>query len=104
MVRLSAIPAIVEELELDEPLTDLAKSLENTVADLVAFCRKTVDEVWEALGDAQLHDLEAAMLADADPEAETAAVLKRPEKPKMASLGHWQVGLLSLLNVTSTEA
>ena len=97
MVRLSAVQSVLDSLESGESLIELAKSLEDAVKDLVAYCREAVDNVWEALGDGELHDLETAMLADADPDAAASAVLKRPEKPKLASLGHWQVGLLSLL-------
>lgn len=104
IVRLSAVPSVVESLESEgeEGFIALANALEGIVADLILFARDTIDAVWEALGDAQLHDLETALLADADEEAAASAagVLKRPEKPKMASLGHWQVGLLGLLSST----
>lgn len=109
MVRLSALPEVVESLASDEEvegdLLTLARSLESTVADLVSFARSTVDAVWEALGDAQLHDLEAALLADADEEAAAKAesALKRPEKPKFASLGHWQVPLIGLLTKSGSS-
>ena len=64
---------------------------------LVEMTELVVDEVWKALGDAELHDLETALLVDASPETAGADILKRPEKPKFAKLGHWRVGLLSLL-------
>jgi hypothetical protein len=66
----------------------------------VDFAKESIDGVWTALGDTKLHDLETALLADADPRAAAdLEVLKRPEKPKFATLGHWKIEVVSLLRV-----
>lgn len=97
MVRLSAMPSVAASLDSDVSLVHMAHELQTKVAGLVAIVTGKIDDIWTALGDAKLHDLETALLADADPEQPQAEVLKRPSKPKMAPLGHWQVGLLPLL-------
>lgn len=99
LVRLSTMPNATEGLEDDTVFLQEAKSLEDTVDDVVQKVAKAIDDTWEALGDAKLHDLETALLADADPTAENVEILKRPEKPKVASFGHWKVPVLDLLNV-----
>lgn len=87
---------IVRNDEDDQPdLLDQGRELEDGVTSFLDLVQRSIDEVWTALGDAQLHDLEAALL-QADNE-ENAEVLKRPAKPKIANLGHWKVPLLALL-------
>lgn len=100
LLRLSASPSVVSQLDSDsESLPALAAALEDAVASAVAFVEETIGKVWDALGDAEVLDLDAALLAEADPEKadEVQDVLRRPERPQMPKLGHWRVGLLQLL-------
>lgn len=97
-VRLSTFSTVQASLGPEEPLLKQAKELQDDVAALVDYISKSVDEVWDALGDAKVHDLDTALLAEADPSKADLDLLKKPEKPKTAHFGHWQVGLLPLLN------
>lgn len=98
LVRLATIPAVEAALGPEESLTRQAKELEDQVATLLDFVSSSVDNIWTALGDAKVHDLDTALLADADPSQADLEVLKKPERPKTAHFGHWKVGLLSLLH------
>lgn len=97
LIRLSTYSAVEASLGPEESLLEQAKTLEVEVATLVDYLSKAIDEIWDALGDAKVHDLDTALLADADPSKADLDLLKKPEKPKTAHFGHWKVGVLSLL-------
>lgn len=96
-IRLSTIVTVQAALEAEQQLLHQAKELEDQVADLLHYIATSIDDIWTALGDAKVHDLDTALLADADPSQADLDLLKKPEKPKTAHFGHWRVGLLSLL-------
>jgi hypothetical protein len=97
-VRLSSISTVEAALGSEESLLREAKDLEDEVAGLLSYVSSSIDEIWTALGDAKVHDLDTALLADADPSQADLELLKKPEKPKTGHFGHWRVGLLSMLN------
>ena len=97
-VRLSSYATVQASLGQEESLLRQATGMEEEVARLVSYITTSIDEIWDALGDAKVHDLDTALLADADPSKADLDLLKRPEKPKTAHFGHWKVGLLSLLH------
>lgn len=97
-IRLSTVAAVGAALGPEESLLRQAKDLEEEVAGVLSYVSLSIDEIWTALGDAKVHDLDTALLADADPSQADLELLKKPEKPKTAHFGHWKVGLLSLLN------
>ena len=94
---MSARATATEDLPIGTNLREPALLLEETVGKLLHFATDTVDSVWNLLGETELHDLETALLGDSHAEHASAVILKRPTKPKFAELGHWKVGLLSLL-------
>lgn len=87
--------------EQESSLLSTAHTLEDVVSKLIDCVKSAIDTTWLALGDAKIHDLDAALLADAESEAnpnnQDLEVLKKPAKPTLPSLGHWRVPVLSLL-------
>jgi hypothetical protein len=96
-VRLSTYDSVTGALDGEESLLSRAKDLEDSIAALLDKANKSVGHVWDALGDAKVHDLDAALQVEAEQSQADLDVLKKPDRPKMASTGHWRVGLLSSL-------